>query len=986
MNFNGFLAHEYTRFGGLVDNDDPTVLPMGVAVVCKNCRFQLTTVATRFGLQTALQGPNQAPITGLAGLTYTPENSGETFYQVPMIFDTDGYLLIERPAGSGILVRVQGPLVSQPLNAHAIITEAYNRGLITYSDLKAPAAPINVFGLSTQQLDPYGQKPLGGTWLPSTAYIVGEYVQPTATGGNGHLYRCIAAGITQASEPVWPLAENGTVTDGVVTWQEFTPVLANKLPPPGSPQPARIASGGAFAAGRDVYLAMTYVNAQGESIPSVPGVLINTHLDDAIEFNAPTLASLPGWIRGLAAQYGPVSVNVYEADVATGAPSPSPATFAFAGNFALGTIGTLTNTATGEAPPTSNTARVTPGGLQPPPAPVPERASASGSFPAGRDVYIIATFTNGTGETLPSISGSLIDTVLDDAILVPIPSTLYSITGVNLYEVDVPTGSAPPVAGSYAFVGSFQPLTTATITSAANGPAPPTTNTSGPGGNIAPDSGIGLRYASIAFTNRNGNLSPTVPAFTSVSVDVPGEQLFMANIPLGPSNIVNRTIGFTVADGTDAGPFFYIPTTTVSANIPMTATVIGDNTTTTAFFNFTDEFLQAETATDMTDRLRCIQAPPAVDVYYSPSTDRVVLTGVDGYGSGHYISLAADSESFYGDTSPIQVANGNGQRCICAREFQGTLFSLKERSGFTITPTATDPSTWSVQQRWEGVGPCGARAVCVTNEFLFFVHRSGAYAYTPSEPQPKLMTKEIPNLWQSINWDYEHLIWCCVDEENKEIRIGVPVGTATTPNQTLTMNYMEGLSGPVHFSQYAGREIAMGSARKWSLDDIAGFVAIRCERPLTTTASPFGSLRQSQILIGSSSPDGTVQMIATGIYNDNGNGINCQYETTSTQDLMNISMLGGVSINALGEQAMLVSVMVARGYTDSQGAGPGEILLPPFRLTPENWKGYDAGGRGQNERFRMRFTNGSVPNAWFALKYCSLFTRPLFTARTGYGS
>ena len=242
----------------------------------------------------------------------------------------------------------------------------------------------------------------------------------------------------------------------------------------------------------------------------------------------------------------------------------------------------------------------------------------------------------------------------------------------------------------------------------------------------------------------------------------------------------------------------------------------------------------------MTDRLRCVLPPAAVDVYYSPSNDRVVLSGVDGYGSGHYISLAADSESYYGDTSPIQVANGNGQRCICAREFQGTLFSLKERSGFTISPTATDPSTWSVQQRWEGVGPCGPRAVCVTNEFLFFVHRSGAYAYTPSEPQPKLMTKEIPTLWQTINWDYQHLIWCCVDEENKEIRIGIPVGNATVPNQTLTMNYMEGMSGPIHFSQYAGREVAMGAARKWSLDDIAGSVAVRCERQLPANASPFG--------------------------------------------------------------------------------------------------------------------------------------------------
>jgi hypothetical protein len=986
MNFNGFLPHEFTRFGGLVDNDDPTVLPAGVAAVCKNCRFQLTTVATRYGLQTALQGPNQTPITGLASLIYTPENPGETLFQVPMLFDTDGYLLVEKPAGSQRLVRVQGPLVSQPSNAHAMVTEAYNRALIAYSDLKTPSAPINVYGLSTEQLDPYGQKPLGGAWLASAAYVAGEYVQPTAIGGNGHLYRCVTAGATAATEPAWPITENATVTDGGVTWQELTPVLVNRLPAPNSPQPTRVAGGGGFAAGRDVYLVMTYVNAQGESIASAAGVLVNTNLNDAVQFALPSLASLAGWIQGLAAQYRPTAVNVYEADVATGAAAPSSAGFALVGSSVLGVTSTVTSTATGVAPPSSNTARVTPGGLQPPGTPTIERASGSGSFPAGRDVYIIATFTNTAGETLPSVAGVLTDTVLDDAVQVPIPSTLYQVTGVNLYEADVPTGEPAPATNTYALVGAFQPSTTATITTTASGPPPPVSNTSGAGGNIAPDSGTGLRYASIAFTNRNGNLSPTVTAFTSISVDIPGEQLYMANIPIGPSNVINRTIGFTIADSTSVGPFFYIPSMTISAGISMTTTVIGDNSSTTAFFNFTDEFLEGETSTDMTDRLRCVLPPAAVDVYYSPSNDRVVLSGVDGYGSGHYISLAADSDSYYGDTSPIQVANGNGQRCICAREFQGTLYSLKERSGFTISPTATDPSTWSVQQRWEGVGPCGPRAVCVTNDFLFFVHRSGAYAYAPGQPEPQLMTKEIPTLWSLINWDYEHVIWCCVDDENKEIRIGVPLGDATVPNQTLTMNYMEGLNGPIHFSQYTDREIAMGGTRKWSLDDVAGSVAVRCERGLPENASPFAALRQSQILIGSSSPDGTVQMVATGVYNDNGSGIDCQYETTCTQDLMAVSMLGGVSINALGEGSMSVSVMVARGYKDSPQPSGREIMLPPFALTPENWKGYSGGARGQNERFRLRFTNGTAANAWFALKYCSLFTRPLFSGRTSSGA
>ncbi len=993
MNFDGFTPHEFTRFGGLVDNDDATVLPVGVAAVCKNCRFQLTTVATRYGLQTALQGPNQAPVSGLASLTYTPENPGETLFQAPMMFDTDGFLLVEEPAGSGRLVRVQGPLVSPPANAHAIVTEAYNRALIAYSDLKIPAAPISVYGLKTQALDPYGQKAIGAAWLASTAYLAGEYVQPTVTGGNGHLYRCVEAGTTAAAEPAWPLTENSTVADGGVTWQELTPVLVNRLPAPNSPQAARVASAGTFPAGRDVYLIMTFVNAQGESIASAPGILVNTVLHDAVQLSVPALAGVAGWIRGLAPQYRPLSVNVYEADVATGMAPPSAASYAQVGNFALGAHVTVTSTAVGAAPPSANTARVTPGGFPPPDMPALERASGLGSFAAGRDVYVIATFTNAAGETLPGLAGVLIDTLAGDAVEVPIAATQYQITGVNLYQADVASGSPAPAVSSYALAGSFQPLTIATITATASGPAPPLVNTTGAGGNIAPDSGTGLRYASIAFTNRNGNLSPTVLSFTSVNVDVPGEQLYMANIPVGPGNVINRTIGFSVADGTNAGPFFYVPSATVSAGIAMTATVIAGNTTTTAFFNFTDEFLEAETSTDMTDRLRCVAPPAAVDVYYSPSNDRVVLSGVDGYGSGHYISLAADSESYYGDTSPIQVANGNGQRCICAREFQGTLFSLKERSGFTISPTATDPSTWSVQQRWEGVGPCGPRAVCVTSEFLFFVHRSGAYAYSPNDAQPRLLTKEISTLWSTINWDYQHTIWCCVDEENRELRIGLPIGTATVPNQTLTLNYMEGMTEPIHFSQFDKREVAMGEARKWSLDDIAGFVAVRCERPLAPAASSFGALRQSQVLIGSSAPDGTVQMIATGIYNDNGSGIACQYETTSPQDMMAVSMLGGVSINALGEGAMTVSVMVARTYVDSQQTLPGssaaptnEIVLPLFTLTPENWRGYNGGARGQNERFRLRFTNGAQPNAWFALKYCSLYTRPLFTGRTANGA
>lgn len=990
MNFEGFLPHEITRFGGLVDSDDPTVLPIGVAALCKNCRFQLTSVATRYGLQAAMRSPNPAPISGLASLIYTPENPGDVSFEVPMVFDRSGALLIEAPAGSGNLHQVQGPLVDQPQQTHAMITECYNRALIAFSDLKQAKAPIEVYGLKTQKLDPYGQKPIGAGWGSTTGYLVNEYVQPTAS--NSHLYQCVQSGVTGTTEPKWPGTEGGTVADGSVLWREHTPVLANRLPPPNPISLKRDADGGSFSAGRDVYVKATYVNAQGESVSSDPATLNNTAANDAVQLVLPNETDLPGWIQELGAEYSPTALNIYEADVAAGGPAPQATSYALAGSFGFGTVAQITTSATGNAPPENNTARITPSGLEPPPTPTVERAPGEGLFPAGRDVYVISTATNMNGETLPSVAGVLLNTLASDGVTVSLPATQFLINGFNVYEADVPTGSPAPDAGSYALAGSFPPNSTATITETATGTPPPTANSTGDAGAVSPDAG-GLRYASIAFTNRNGNLSGTVPAFTSVDVDMPGFSLYMANIPIGPENVINRTVSFSIADGTSAGPFYYIPSNGLSSGQMMTSTVIPDNTTTTGFFNFTDEYLEGGTATDTTDRLRVIQPPSAVDLYYAPSMDRVVLTGVDGYASGHYISLAADSESFYGDTSPIQVANGNGQRCICAREFQGTLYSLKERSGFVISPTASDPATWSVQQRWEGVGPCGPRAVAVTSEFLFFVHRSGAYIYTPNEPQPVLVTKELPNLpgcfWSTINWDAEETIWCSADEENKEVRVGLPVGTATSPNVCLTMNYMEGLAGPIHFSPYVGNEIATGEARKWSLDDIAGFTAIRCERTLPANGSPFGSQRQSQILIASSAPDGLVHAVTPGVYNDNGSGIDCQYETVCGPGNMAVSMLGGITLNAVGSGAMDVSVLMARSSVTASGVGDHgpevarEIRLAPFRLTPDNWRGYSGGARGQNERFRCRFTNNNVADAWFGLKYASLFTRPLFTGRTG---
>ncbi len=199
MNFDGFAPHEITRFGGFVDILDATSLPLGVAALCKNCKFMLTGVECRWGFQTQMQSPNaDAQITGGISGIYTAENPGEVRFQVPMIFDSDGYLLKESPVGTGRMVRIQGPLVTLPDAAQMLATQAQNYAFTAFTtDLDVAAGPQAVYNLKRAALEPFGQKPFGWNWIKNTALLVGEYGTPSVTGGTSPSLSGVWA---------WPLA------------------------------------------------------------------------------------------------------------------------------------------------------------------------------------------------------------------------------------------------------------------------------------------------------------------------------------------------------------------------------------------------------------------------------------------------------------------------------------------------------------------------------------------------------------------------------------------------------------------------------------------------------------------------------------------------------------------------------------------------------------------------------------------------------------
>jgi hypothetical protein len=1019
-NYGSATKVEYSRWLGLVDQSDPTNLPTGCAAVAKNIRFTLTEIETRWGLQTAIQGLNQSPITGLLGSAFTPESALQSYFQSILLYDYTGALQIETPTGSGATTPISSPLVPLPAQSHMIGSQAYNRAWMSFSDLLTPTAFPAAYDLQTKALYPYGMKPVGFGWYAGALVLVGECTTPsileegvTVAVGNGHLYICTVAGKTGQVQPAWPLTEGGTVIDGTVTWKEQTPVLANRLPAPLQASIALSSAASGIFAAWDVYVILTFVNAQGESLSSVARMITTVLGSTAVVVTIPTLGSLAGWIQGLSPSYIPTGCNVYYYAVATGAQAPQLSKYGqLTGSpFPLGGTATIISTPPPAIPPpTTNSARVTGGQLPTPDVePITVRNANGGAFPAFRDVYVLMTYLNAIGETTPGPANSVIDTQLNDAMSVTVQFPIgYAVTSVNIYECDVPTGTVfdgsmfPPFA-NFALVGNYPNGATVNILNSATGHPPPTVNTTGPGGNIAQDTATGgpngtqgLRWAIVAYQDMFDTISGIrQSAAFGYDVDENGWELGIFNLPTGPSYIKNVIVGFTVADGLSAGPFGYIPRTMVSDGIPITATIF-PNGTKTAVVNFTDEYMAgilASAATNITDRLRVIQPQQCVDLYYSESTNRIFQSCVPGFYTSHWVSLAADPESYYGDTSLLTVGADDGERAWCVREYRGTLYSLRERSGFEVTPSTADPATWVPTKRWQKVGPCGPRAVDVCGNFIIFVHSSGIYKY--ADAYPELVSKELPRWWNTINWKAAQYIWCAIDVEQHEVRMGFPVGASMVPNVVLTLNYEEGWAQPLLFSRYSQKEITIEACRKYSVDDIQGFVGGRYYRAIPGQPDPVeGPVditeqveRQyiSQYLIASSGPDGTVQAITPGVYNDNGAGIDCQYETVAAQQAMTLCKLAGINLNARGNGSLFVSFLAgANRVTDWQGQGdpPWEVKLRPFQLDLNPTVGLSRGAPSRlSERWRTRFTNGAIPDAWFSIKYACLFISPMFGGR-----
>lgn len=906
-NFDGFTPHPIERFTSLFEQDDVTNAPLGVAAVNRNSRHEMTAVQTRYGVNqqvgNAFFGLNMGtgfPVTGMNCFKYEG-NGVAPDKTVPLLFDQNGTLLMESPAGSGTLVPVTSTQVSPGAGLYMQADQTLNRAYMAFTNVANPSAASSVnavLDLNTGILDPLSMRPVGQTWAPGTKYQVGEVVTPIliSAGGNGQgvgrSYRAsaITTGISANVEPVWP-GDGGNVVDGGVTWTENTLIFSNVIP--------------SFDLLRVGFGAVKVIAAASGSSPNSGAIL--------------------------------------DSDVTHGA----------------------------------------------------------GGYAAGRDVYCAATLVNNQGETnvilpaVPSITNTLLNDQLNTKLAGTIRAWLAGLGGVaptgwNLYVADVATGAAAPVAAAYHKIAggpfSLALNTQVNVNATGAGAAPPTANTATI--TLAGNVDAGPRWAGVLYLNRNGYISGYGPAaVVQNNIDIANFQLFFLNVAKGPPNTAARIIFITVAGGTSAGPFAYIPSADSLNGIPISATVINDNTTTTGTFNFVDTFLDEllSTTANVTNFFDKLQVPALRSVYYSKTLDRMIYLPYIA-PSGAYISPKRDPETVLGSTGLFQCAETDGQNLMAIIDYNGIIIGLKEESGHEISPDASNPSNWDSVKRWDGKGPCGLRAWAMGTYFFVFVHRSGVYAYFGDKPER--ITKEIPKTWKRVNWAAAATIWAAIDEDTHEIKIGVPLDRATVPSHTLSCNFEESrnLDPPVHSTIYSrGKFISSAAARKWSIDDIPANQGARIKRTVLNPPAQFDAATiQSQFWYASSFDSG-VNAMTPDIYTDNGNLIPWVNETACPGDALKLGRLGGAQALMTGQGSVGITVLAASVKSTQEGGVNNrqtEIRLKDAILSPGMTTDYKSGAKGVNERFRLRFsTVGKAPGTWGRVMSATIYTNPLFQAR-----
>lgn len=238
-------------------------------------------------------------------------------------------------------------------------------------------------------------------------------------------------------------------------------------------------------------------------------------------------------------------------------------------------------------------------------------------------------------------------------------------------------------------------------------------------------------------------------------------------------------------------------------------------------------------------------------------------------------SYADDPESYDGVTGYMGVSEDDGQTVRAAFLLRENLYLVKDRSMYvTADDGVNEPASWTINEVSVTVGTPSVAGVDTGEDWAVIAGRAGMYIFDGGEPIK--ISQEIQPLWDSINWAAGQTLWVRVDTLNKRILCGVPIGTATSPNLILVLDYrtlssaneIESL-GSVLFSTLSGKLYAVGRCRKWCPWNITASSCTLAERPDGT----------AQIFLGNGVGNGKIYQLSDTQFSDDGAIINSYYTT-----------------------------------------------------------------------------------------------------------
>lgn len=944
--------------GGEIDWDDSTQIPRGIAIIAKNCRFESTSVAQRYGLQHTMATAGDAgDITGIDVLKVL----GEFEQEIPLAYGDKGLLLREYPPGAGVMNPV--PMaVDLPTSGGVMRTaKAYNRAYFTVADLKKGLIPPQQLNGPDGLVTPISQNVVGAIWEPGAYYAVGDVVK--TTDGTNRWFRCRTPGIASDNEPTWPTLNGyftfggafqaATATDsGGSVWEEWTPNASVYVPTPQTPVTVTNApGGGTIPAGKDVFFRCSYVRirsvAGGTTFTQTlwtPAVKFsNTAANDALTVHFLTGGGprMPRWLANW-----PLTLQVYASIVNHNDPAGdyhaqlSVPVDDPGGPVSAPPVFTSIDTSNDPSTP-PNTARLT----------MDDSVQSPFQGETGTR-YMIILRKDAARSLSPVDPGS------------PIP-VLFT-NGGPRPVVTLPPGGAGHTENVAAFtVVGQQPA--------------------GPYFYIEHDDIVTPVSSRVAALSRVSATGTVTARLVTTAGFVPGQFVRLRNVnasfngfftlaSVGDSTVTWAQAG---ADETASIPDPVIPVGTLP-NLSVDSvlkTVVGKIVSSTLQgtdaaipLDFFDDYFSNDS--DVTSQLTSMPVPKVSYLGYIPSLGKMAYVS-DDFPSSVLFSQTDDPGNIDGAGGELQIEPTNGARMIACLEMRnGGIVAIKENGGYGIVPGGVAPAQWGKGRLWDGHGPPNADCIGVGPDFIVFGCSDGLYKFDGNPAY--CISQEKLRTWRRINWKATQPMCIEVDDEEKAIHIGVALDTDDTPTQVLVLDYFKGWEPAVE-KNINGDVVTNRNARRWTTHDIATRCMKVVKRTLATPISNPVNLRQFLYGRKSTGTASYVDMTVPDVYDDAGAAIDFQYEPAFVQGDGMVLAFGGITGRVKGEGFLELTPV-----TEDPDFG-----LPTQDIDLGNdlkIKHFAKGLRARNEHLSYLITNGNQVGAWVEIQELGIWYRTIFTS------